>query len=395
MNSAVDVAIVGAGPAGLAAASILGRNGLNVAVFDRRTLPIDKVCGEGVMPPGVALLRELGAAEFLQNDEFRPFAGIRYLSADGASAEAEFAEGPGWGVRRTNLSQALARCAGNFANVEICDETPVDGIEPNESGVELRTARGNLQARLLIGADGLHSRVRRWAGLEGRPARHKRLGIRRHFQVSPWSRFVEVHAGRGVEAYVTPCGPNQVGVACLWERQACPGAKPGPDLFDSLISGAPLLREKLDGAVATTDPLTTGPLEQKTRRRIADSVILLGDAAGYLDACTGEGITLALNQAHALETQVVPELLASTAPIAARNLRGFANACRQLTRSYYVGTRFLLFLNRRPRLMHRFIRQLNRRPELLRHLLSFNMGAGTLLPDRAAVRRILTAHAES
>ena len=91
-----------------------------------------------------------------------------------------------------------------------------------------------------MAADGLHSRLRRWSGLAGREARWKRFGVRRHFAMEPWSRFVEVYWGDGCEAYVTPVADDLVGVAILWS-----GRKAG---FDGLIGQFPLLQSRLAGA---------------------------------------------------------------------------------------------------------------------------------------------------
>tara|TARA_R110002096_G_scaffold100173_9_gene222012 strand:+ start:828 stop:2009 length:1182 start_codon:yes stop_codon:yes gene_type:complete len=393
MNRFFDVVIVGAGPAGLAAAACLGRHGLKIAILDRRSLPIDKPCGEGVMPPGVAILKKLGATPFLNQSDFHPFHGIRYLTPTGRVAKADFAEGPGLGIRRTNLSQALTHLLDSMPTVEIHENTRVQGIEQHESGVSIQSNRGDFETRLLLGADGLHSRVRKWAGLEGKASRHRRLGIRRHFEVEPWSRFVDVHSGPGVEAYVTPCGPNQVGIACLWERDTYPDAEPGKDLLDSLLKEFPDIQRKLEGAKPLSETLTTGPLEQKTRRRVSDSIILIGDAAGYLDACTGEGITLALKQAQLLESHLVPLLAGSRGLIRSNQLRNYEAACRRVLASYYLGTHFLLLLNRQPRFMEIFVRVLSQRPALLQHLLSFNMGTVPLWPSRASLHRILESHA--
>lgn len=393
MKKRYDVVIVGAGPAGLATAACLGRHGLKIAILDRRSLPIDKPCGEGVMPPGVAILRKLGAAPFLDESAFHPFHGIQYLSPTGRVAHADFAEGPGLGIRRTNLSQALTKLLGEVASVEIHEDTRVQGIERNQGGITIQTERGDFDARLLIGADGLHSRIRKWAGLEGKAARHRRLGVRQHFEVKPWSRYVDVHSGPGVEAYVTPCGPNQVGIACLWEREAYPDATPGPDLLNSLLKEFPEVQGHLKDARPISETLTTGPLEQKTKRRVGDSVILIGDAAGYLDACTGEGITLSLKQAQLLEAHVAPMLAQSREPIQACQLRRYERACKRMMGSYYLGTHFLLLLNRQPKLMEAFVQVLSHRPALLQHLLSFNMGTEPLWPNRSSLHRILQSHA--
>ena len=109
MTDRVDFAIVGGGPAGLAVAIFAALAGRRAVVIEKRPGPVDKACGEGVMPPGVAWLRRMGVE--IARDATHPFRGIRYVDRD-VVAEANFVEGPGLGVRRTALSVAMdARAA--------------------------------------------------------------------------------------------------------------------------------------------------------------------------------------------------------------------------------------------------------------------------------------------
>lgn len=378
MDSRKDVVVIGAGPAGLAAAIVLGRHGLQVSVLDRQHLPADKVCGEGIMPPGWQFLDEIGATRHLTSRDCRPFSGIRYITAGGATAEAEFAEGPGRGVRRTALSAALRDVLSECPHVDLQEGVEVSGVarEDDQMAVHSR-AHGTIRCRLVVGADGLRSRVRRWAGLEGRPTARPRFGMRCHFRIAPWNRFVEVHAAPGLEAYVTPCGSEQVGVAVLWEKG---WVESGGDLFPRLLHAFPQLETRLSGCQALSTPRATGPFDQRTRRRTADGLVLLGDASGYLDPCTGEGLTLAFKQARALEHCVVP-LLAHPGPALDRDaLLPYERAWRRLMRSYALSTRSLLYCLRRPRLFERIVSYLSDHPDVLRHLLSFNMGTAPLVP---------------
>jgi flavin-dependent dehydrogenase len=275
----IDVLVVGGGPAGLATAIRCAQAGLEVTVAEPRTAPIDKACGEGLMPAAVAGLEAIGV-----RPPGRPFRGIRYT--DGRhQADGLFRSGPGLGVRRTALHAALAERAAGLG---------IDVLPARVTGFAAagdRVSAAGLQARYLVAADGLHSVIRRACALEPAPARHVRYGLRRHYRVAPWSPMVEVHWSADAEAYVTPVAQDLVGVAILGR---------GAGDFDTRLAAFPALRDRLEGAPAAGRVRGAGPLRQDVAGRVRGRVLLVGDASGYLDALTGEGISVALAQAAAL-----------------------------------------------------------------------------------------------
>ncbi|GHB00991.1 NAD(P)/FAD-dependent oxidoreductase [Streptomyces chryseus] len=274
----IDLLVAGGGPAGLATAIHAARAGMEVVVVEPRATPVDKACGEGIMPGGVLALEALGVRV-----GGRALRGIRYV--DGRHhAQASFAGAPGLGVRRTDLHAALARRAAE-AGVAV---VPGRITEVRQSA-DAVTA-GGLRARWLAAADGLHSPLRHTLGLDVPSGRPRRFGLRRHYRVEPWTDFVEVHWSGCGEAYVTPVGDGLVGVAVLST------AKRG---FDAHLRHFPHLRRLLDGRPPDGAVRGAGPLRQRARRRTAGRVLLVGDAAGYTDALTGEGVALALASAEA------------------------------------------------------------------------------------------------
>ena len=367
----VDALIVGGGPAGLAAGIVLGRAGLRVVLCERQSFPVDKVCGEGLMPTGVAYLQELGVAV----GERFSFSGVRYLAPDGSSAAAPFREGPGWGVRRTVLSDALLARARQVTSLCVRQNTEVTLTFVDERGVEALAGNEPLRARLVVGADGLRSVVRRWAGLGSMRRRHWRWGARQHFALRPWSEYVEVSWSEcGVEAYVTPVGSCQVGVAFLWHRGRYKDLQGGDGLIGSLVAAFPALREQLRDAPTLGPARAVGPLQQQVKGVVADGVLLIGDAAGYLDAITGEGLSLALAQALALETTVVPALQDGTGLVRRQALERYQKVSSRLARATARVAELALLLSRFPPLCRRAVRALRSDPRLFQELLSANMG---------------------
>ncbi|MFI7068081.1 NAD(P)/FAD-dependent oxidoreductase [Kribbella sp. NPDC050124] len=268
----IDLLVAGAGPAGAATAIRAALAGLSVVVVEPRSAPIDKACGEGIAHSAVAYLGRLGVSL-----DGRPFYGIRYLDA-AHHVDARFAAGPGLGVRRTTLHQALVDRLTSLG-VPIVDSR-VGAITQNTTSV---TAAG-ITARYLAAADGLHSGIRRQLGLAGPPGTTRR-GLRQHFHVSPWTDLVEVYWSGLGEAYVTPVADDLVGVAILTSERGT---------FDSHLDAFPALRRRLRGACPANAVMGAGPLRQRVRARVAGRVLLVGDAAGYVDALTGEGIAVAL-----------------------------------------------------------------------------------------------------
>lgn len=335
----IDVAVAGGGPVGLAAAIEARLAGLSVVVCEPRAAPVDKACGEGLMPGAVRALERLGV-----RPEGAPFVGIRYVAGSRA-AEHRFSAGPGLGVRRTALHEALALRAGELGACVL--PVRVARVDQGSGGV---TVADGVSARWLLACDGLHSTVRRELGLDressggGRlypPGR--RFGLRRHYEIAPWSEFVEVHWTRSAEVYVTPVGERLVGMAVL--------GGPGRD-YDAVLREVGLA-DRLAGVEPGSTLRGAGPLRQRTVRRTAGRVLLVGDAAGYVDALTGEGLRIGLAQARA-----------AVAAVAAGRPEQYEGSWRRITWDYRALTTALVAAGSRPRVRRRIVPLAERLPGL-------------------------------
>jgi 2-polyprenyl-6-methoxyphenol hydroxylase-like FAD-dependent oxidoreductase len=280
-------------------------------------------------------------------------------------------------MRREVLSTALACRAGELPCLELRSGCPARPTERTEAGILVEAGGRQILTRLLVGADGLNSGVRDWAGLSGPRPDIWRWGTRQHFRVQPWSEYVEVYWQKGIEAYITACAPDLVGVGMLWEPEIIGKVGGGDRLMASLLESFPALQRTLRNADPLDEPLSIGPLQRKVIAPVGDRVLLVGDAAGYLDALTGEGLSLALSQALAA-AQTVARLLeragGATARFSATELQPYARAHRKSVRAYTLFTRLALHFSHHSGLMEAVIPLLQRRPVAFQALLSASMG---------------------
>lgn len=318
----IDLLVGGGGPAGLATALYATRAGLEAVVVEHRSGSLDKACGEGMMPHTVGYLDRLGVAP-----KGRPLRGISYQDQN-HQIEAMFRAGAGLGVRRTALHAALHDAAEAAGVGFVCDAIG----EISQDATSVRA--GSLTARYLAAADGLHSPIRRSLGLAQPCSGQRRWGIRRHYQAAPWTDHVEVHWASGAEAYVTPVADDCVGIAILTSSRGG---------FDSHFDQFPTLQDRVRGHAHGPDR-AAGPLRQKARHRTAGRVMLVGDAAGYIDALTGEGMGLAFGAAELLVNCVVAERPSD-----------YDRQWRQLTRRYRMLTAALVGAAARPRIRSRIV----------------------------------------
>jgi len=346
-----DIFVVGGGPAGLAAAIAARRKGFQVTVADGAAPPIEKPCGEGMMPETLAVLNVLGV-NFAPEEGFR-FRGVSFIQ-QGATVSADFAHGRGLGLRRPALHEGLWRAAEN-CGVRILWKTPVRGMQ----GQTVQLSCGTIRARWIVGADGHGSRIRRWSGLDSAVGHERRYANRRHYQVRPWSNRMEVYWGSTAQGYVTPIASDEVCVVTM-------GNTPQAASFHNALNDLPELRERLAGARLGSRERGAVSAMLSLQRVQRGNVVLLGDASGGVDAITGEGLRMAFQQALALADALVTG-----------DLQPYQRAHRKIARRPMLMGNLMLWLSRHSPIRERAIRAMQQRPDLFTHMLATHMGEAT------------------
>ena len=346
MQMETDVLIAGGGPAGLSAAIAARQQGLRVLVADVSRPPIDKACGEGLMPDSLAALAELGVS--LEDEDTGVFRGIRFLS-DNNSVEALFPKGIGRGIRRTHLHIALIRRATE-AGASLSWSTRV---ETRNGVITLNGER--VRYKWLIGADGNESRIRRFARLDVGSPYQRRIGIRRHFMVRPWTDLVEIYWGETCQAYVTPISADQLCVAVIARKKI---------QFEQAMEQFPELLRRLEGGEVFTTNKGALTLSRRLPAVTSGRVALIGEASGSADAITGEGLAMCFRQAVSLGKA-----------LAAEDLSMYEREHRKIMRLPQTMGRAMLLMDKNRWARERSLRALSRRPQIFDRMLSVHVGA--------------------
>ncbi len=342
-----DVFVVGGGPAGLAAALAARQQGLRTIVADVLRPPIDKACGEGLMPDSLAELGRLGVS--LERCPQGWFRGIRFVGLQHA-VQAEFPRGRGVGIRRTVLHAALIEHAER-AGVEMRWGVRVGGLRPGAVLLDGRVVR----CRWVIGADGQNSQVRKWADLNRGWLFERRVALRQHFRVAKVPDFVEIHWGEESQAYLTPVSRDEICVAIIAKRRL--GA------FEAELKKLPGLAERLRPACPSSAVRGAATISNRFRRVTGKGTALVGEASGSVDAITGEGLALAFRQALALGQAM-----------AADDLSIYEAAHRRIEAVPQFMRRAMLLMDKSAVIRRRALRAFDARPGLFARMLSVHVG---------------------
>jgi len=310
------VVVAGGGPAGAAVATFLRLAGHDVLLLDAAHFPRDKICGEGVSPEAWRLLEALGAAARVRALSPHPLQGMTLVAPDGTAFSGAYGplREPGLALRRAHFDHALLDRARE-ARVEVREGVRVHDLlfeGGRVAGVVAENGGGpvSLRARLVIGADGRRSRVARRLGLLREHRRLRKFAVRGYWEgMEGLSDHGEMHVVAGGYCGIAPLSSTSANVAfVLDDTEMAPAAGDLEGFYRRALSGRwARLQERLVHARLLEPPRCIGPLALEARRISAPHVLLVGDAAGFYDPFTGEGVTLALRSAASVSS-ILPSL---------------------------------------------------------------------------------------
>jgi len=390
-----EVVVAGGGPAGAAVALFLRRGGHDVLLLDAARFPRDKICGEGISPEAWRLLEELGAAARVRDLHPHALRGMTLVAPDGTTFSGHYGpeREPGFALRRCAFDKALLERARE-AGVEVREGVRVTDLvfqEGRVAGVVTEEADGTgglespggmaVPARLVVGADGRRSRVARRLGLLREHRRFRKFAVRGYWEgVGGLTDHGEMHVAPGGYCGIAPLSPTRANLAfVLDEREMAPAAGDLERFYRRELKRRwPRIQERLTRACLLETPRAIGPLALTARRLSVPGALLVGDAAGFYDPFTGEGVTLALRSA---------EIAAEVAQEALRrdhldDLRDYDRRRHEATRHKFLLNRLLQHVVAWPALSNLVARRLRNRQDLADQLVGI---AGDFVPARTAL----------
>jgi len=392
---AVDVVVVGGGPAGAASAVFLAARGFQVTLIDRARFPRDKVCGEFISPAADELLSEMGVLSAIENASPVRLKGVSIAAYGERPLKVDYPpERPG-GRPMTSLS--LPRRVLDGLLVERAREAGVtvleghgasdflirDGAARGVVGQNEAGARFELPARLVIDAGGRNClSIRRFGLRIKHRARPGKLALAAHWR-GLWGLepYCYMHIHPPGYTGIAPTGKGEANVVLVVQADDLKGARPG-DLYEKAVYGCPARKALLEGARLSEDVRVVDSLAYSVKPPPVDRLLQVGDAMGFMDPFTGEGIYLSLRSAK-LAAQAAGRALAKE-PCSPGDLARYREKRWREFRLKFILSRALERLIERPRLCRRVVRALASRPVLAEQLVG-------VIGDYFPARRVVSA----
>jgi flavin-dependent dehydrogenase len=301
-GSDAQVLIAGAGPAGAITGLLLARAGVRVRILDRARFPRHKLCGDTINPGALAILERRGLRDVTHGG--LPVDGMVVGGERRVRVDARYGDGcQGIAIPRRVLDQRLlAAAAAAGASIEegvLVERALVSPDGSTVEGLVIVSGRGEqeLRAPVTIAADGAFSRVARSVGLAATPQAPRRWAIGGFFSgVTEVGGFGEMHVRADCYLGLAPV-PDGSTNACLVTADRRMLAR-APDVLAHRLCSDLALGPRFAAARLLAPPVTLGPLAVETSAAGVPGLLLAGDAAGFVDPMTGDGLRFAFRGAE-------------------------------------------------------------------------------------------------
>lgn len=395
----VDVVVAGAGPAGSTTATLLARTGVRVLIVERGTFPRSKACSEYVSPGAGATLERMGVLADVEREATR-LTGMRIVSPAGRSFVGRFTSDAGfvpfrpWGLAlpRSRFDTILAEAARR-AGATLYERSIVESFVATASGVTVRVRRGTtvhaVRAGLLVGADGLQSRIAAQMGVPRRSGARRVALVGHATGVRDMADVGEMHVGQQGYAGLAAVADGLTNVAVVVPTCGLPRAGSTLARLVEVLRRFPAVWSRLSAAQWHGPALAAGPFGRRTVRATGNAVTLVGDAADFFDPFTGEGIFAALRGAELLVPHVITALAAGR--LHAADLAGYDRDRRRTFGGKWLLERAIGLVVAHPRLLDHVSARLARRPataDLLVGAAGDYVPAGRVLRPSVALRLV-------
>ncbi|HEV3311059.1 MAG TPA: NAD(P)/FAD-dependent oxidoreductase [Chloroflexota bacterium] len=384
-----DVVIAGAGPAGSTVAALLAGRGYRVLIIDQATFPREKACAEYCSPGVEDVLRRTGAWSIIA-PEIRRVSGMTVFAGGVPVLPVEYFAGfsrrKAFTLPRITLDSMLldhARASGtdSVERVRVTDaerRNEVWDIHAREwSGVNR-----SWTARLIVAADGLHSTLTSSLGIRSVPHWPRRLGLVTHYEgvAGPWGSG-QMHVARGVYCGLAPLPGGLLNVGLVMSQEMAGARRQDRSLLASGIRQLPAVHGLLSSGRAVKPVRGMGPMSRRVDAVAGPGFLLVGDAAGFLDPFTGEGIYRALRGAE-LAVQSIEASVNRGQSHGSPDFSDYVRARREEFRAKERLTWLIQLALSRPALLARLGRNIAHSPETSRAM-------GNALGDIGAVSEML------
>ena len=388
----VDVIVIGGGPAGCAAALGLNRLGYRVVLCDQAKFPRDKVCGEFISPAADPILKRLGVLDRIETLSPKRLKGVAISSYEGEEVVIDYPQLPGMDARPTSLSVPRYELDANFmeevkqVGVEVREQHKVteflfaEGRVTGVRGWDESKTSFTLKAPLVIDAGGRNALSLKNMGLRKESAGNIKIAMAAHWQGAQIADdYCYMHVSHPGYTGISSVGRDRANVVLVVNHKAMRGEKPDKFYLDAVMRNCHR-RKILQDAECIESVRTIESVAFSVKPVTCGGLLLVGDAMGFIDPFTGEGIYLSLRSSE-IAVEVVDKAFKKS-DWSNEMLKDYEIRRRQEFDKKFLLSRIFQKLIYNRFFCDRVVRALRRRPELAETLVGV---IGDLSPAQTAV----------